>query len=88
MTQSHVSFHTFHFPTEIHTPPPLEKKSKTSPSMFLKKIKYLYLAILTTHFENQRVSGSASSDHLFINSLFKKKSITKHCYFFRGELQR
>lgn len=85
MTQSHVSFHTFHFATEIH-PPPLQKK--TSPSMFVKKIKYLYLAILTTHFENQRVSGSASSDHLFINSLFKKKSITKHCYFFRGELQR
>lgn len=56
--------------------------------MFVKKMKYLYLAILTTHFENQRVSGSASSDHLFINSLFKKKSITKHCNFFRGELQR
>lgn len=69
MTQSHVSFRTFHFATEIHTPPP-PKKSKTSPSMFVKKIKYLYLAILTTHFENQRVSGSASSDHLFINSLF------------------
>lgn len=86
MTQSHVSFHTFHFATEIHPPP--SKKSKTSPSMFVKKIKYLYLAILTTHFENQRVSGSASSDQLFINSLFKKKSITKHCNFFRGELQR
>lgn len=84
MTQSHVSFHTFHFATEIH--PPLQKKP--SPSMFVKKIKYLYLAILTTHFENQRVSGSASSDQLFINSLFKKKSITKHCNFFRGELQR
>lgn len=89
MTQSHVSFHTFHFPTEIHTPPPLEKKSKTMQSIHVfKENIYLYLAILTTHLENQRVSGSASSDHLFINSLLKKKSITKHCYFFRGELQR
>lgn len=83
--------HSTHFISrpKFIPPPPLEKKSKTMQSIHVfKENIYLYLAILTTHFENQRVSGSASSDHLFINSLLKKKSITKHCYFFRGELQR
>lgn len=78
--------HSTHFISRPKFIPPPSKKNKTSPSMFVKKIKYLYLAILTTHFENQRVSGSASSDHLFINSLFKKKSITKHCNFFWGRI--
>lgn len=60
--------------TDIHIPPPpLQQKVKlVNSSMFVKKTKCLYLAIPTTHFENQCVSGSASSDHLFINSLFFK----------------
>lgn len=56
---------------DIHITPPPPKKSKISQFIHVvKKTKCLYLAIPTTHFENQCVSGSASSDHLFINSLF------------------